>query len=69
MFTDKEYNQISEEVYWLDPKHEDYDSTMKTGAVRELAGIEYKILDVKHEPKNGMQAMAVAPVVNGKVDT
>lgn len=60
---------MSDRVYWLDPKHEKYDPTMKKGAIRKLAGIEYEILETKNEPKNGMQAMAVAPIVNGKADT
>ena len=29
MMADKQYSVISEAVYWLDPKHRDYDHTYK----------------------------------------
>ena len=69
MVDDTSYKEISEKVYLLDPKHKDYNPNLNKGSLTEFNNKEYKILDTKHEPKNGMQAMAVAPVVNGKVDT
>lgn len=69
MSTEHSYNRLSDRVYWLDPKHDKYDPTMKPGAIRKLAGIEYEILNIETNSNNGMQAMAVAPIVNGKPDT
>lgn len=62
MATDKDYNQFSDMVYWLDPKHPDYDPTLKEGSIKQYNNQNYQILKIKTEPSNGMQAMAVAPV-------
>lgn len=66
---EKSYNELSNRVYWLDPKHKDYDPTLKIGKIREFGGKEYEILKVEHNSTNGMQAMAVAPIKNRKADT
>ncbi|MBO0473602.1 hypothetical protein IGL98_000110 [Enterococcus sp. DIV0840] len=62
MATDIEYNEASNTVYWLDPKHEGYDPDLKEGAIIDLGGKDYQILKIKSESSNGMQAMAVAPL-------
>ncbi|EUJ48659.1 hypothetical protein [Listeria fleischmannii] len=67
---DKQYNKLSDAVYWLDPKHDNYSPTMKGGNSFELDGFNYKILKTENNSENGMQAMVVAPVdKQGKVDT
>ena len=70
--TDKNYNKISDEVYWLDPNDKKkYDPTLKEGEVRNLGGTDFKVLKIQENSKtDGMQAMAVAPVdKNGNIDT
>ncbi|WP_157456798.1 lipase [Carnobacterium maltaromaticum] len=68
--SDKEYNKISDTVYWIDIKHKDYNPDITEGSVQKIAGQSYKVLKLKDSKENGMQAMAVAPLdKNGKVDT
>ncbi|MBP2097650.1 lipase [Enterococcus rivorum] len=70
--TDKNYNKISDRVYWLDPNDKDkYDPTIQEGSIRNLGGTKFKILKIQENSKtDGMQAMAVAPLdKNGRVDT
>lgn len=67
--TDEDYNKISDTAYWIDPLHKKYDPTIKDSEIREINGKEYEILRVENNTDNGMQAMAVAPIVNGKADT
>lgn len=70
--TDKNYNKISDAVYWLDPNDKKkYDPTLKKDAVRRLGGNKFKVLKIQENSKtDGMQAMAVAPLdKNGNVDT
>lgn len=70
MATDKDYNQFSDMVYWLDPKHPDYDPTLKEGSIKQYNNQNYQILKIKTESSNGMQAMAIAPLnSNGYPDT
>ncbi|HAP8714335.1 TPA: lipase [Enterococcus faecium] len=64
---DKHYNDISEKVYWLDPKYPRYNEGYKKNSVKEFAGMEFQILQIK-DSLDGMQAMSVAPIKNGKVD-
>lgn len=66
---EKSYKFLSDMVYKLDPKHNDYDPTLKQGGIVKIEGIKYKILKVEDNSTNGMQAMAVAPIKNGKADT
>lgn len=69
--TEKDYNKISDTVYWIDPKHKNYQSSLKENSFREIGGKDYKILKIQENSKtDGMQAMAVAPIdKNGNVDT
>ncbi|EUJ26748.1 lipase [Listeria floridensis FSL S10-1187] len=68
--TDKSYKDLSDKAYWLDPQHKEYAPTLKEGNYRKFGDTKYKILKTENNQKNGMQAMAVAPVdKNGKVDT
>nr|WP_284609949.1 hypothetical protein [Enterococcus faecium] len=42
MMADKQYSVISEAVYWLDPKHRDYDHTYKENFIKKLVVIILK---------------------------
>ena len=59
MHSDFMYQELSSEVYRIDPKHKNH-RPIKSGLVREFGNQEYKILKVESTPTNGMQAMAVA---------
>lgn len=68
--TEKDYRQFSDMVYLLDPKHKNYDPSLKEGSIKEYDGKYYQILKIQKNPNNGMQAMAIAPVdSNGYPDT
>ncbi len=67
MITDKQYSELSDAVYWLDPEHRDYVPEMQENLSFKINGTMYKILKIK-DSLDGMQAMAVAPIKNGKVD-
>ncbi|MHC5291293.1 hypothetical protein [Listeria welshimeri] len=70
MISDKQYKGLSDSVYWLDPKHGDYAPEMRKGSKFNYKGETYKILRTENNSKNGMQAMAVAPIdKHGKVNT
>ena len=64
---DEEYRYISEHVYWLDPKYPRYNEGYKKNSVKEFAGMEFQILQIK-DSLDGMQAMVVAPIVHSKLE-
>ncbi|EME8124681.1 hypothetical protein A5816_000365 [Enterococcus sp. 3G1_DIV0629] len=67
MITDKQYSELSDAVYWLDPKHRDYVPEMQENLSFKINGTMYKILKIK-DSLDGMQAMAVAPIVHSKLE-
>ena len=68
MITERSLKALSHKVYKIDSKHYGY-SPLKIGEIEEIDGVEYRIIKVEDNTTNGMQAMAVAPVKNEKVDT
>lgn len=68
MLTENDYKDLSEYVYWVDPKHKLYDPDVKEGIILEGMNSHYKIFNVEDNTANGMQTMAVAPVINDKSD-
>ncbi|MFC0234478.1 hypothetical protein ACFFIF_10780 [Vagococcus entomophilus] len=62
MTTDKQYRQLSDDIYKAEKLHPRYDKTLKEGAIKEYGGVNYQVLKVEDNTSNGMQAMAVAPV-------
>ncbi|HEL1613125.1 TPA: hypothetical protein U1W01_001751 [Streptococcus suis] len=74
ILTDEHYNWLSEQSYWVDSEKEDKDYTPKEDNTyyydndNKSLG-QFQVLAVEDNTVNGMQAMAVAPVVDGKVDT
>lgn len=69
MTTEYSLNELSDKVYELDSKSEIFNSGLNVGEIKKFGGVNYQILKVEDNTSNGMQAMAVAPVKNGKVDT
>ncbi|MBF0779759.1 MULTISPECIES: hypothetical protein [unclassified Granulicatella] len=66
MVTEKEYVGIAEDVYSVDSKKTS--SPYQKGD--RVAGDKFEIIEkVEDNLENGMQAMAVAPVIDGQVDT
>ncbi|MEB3025478.1 MULTISPECIES: hypothetical protein, partial [unclassified Parvimonas] len=66
--TDFDYKEISYEVYRVRKTKKGNKNPYKKGDKIEIPNKDFKVLEVlDHE--NGMQAMAVAPIINGKVDT
>ena len=53
----------------MDEKAKDYDSNLKVGTIIKDKDFQYKIIKIEDNTSNGTQAMAVAPFINGKVDT
>ncbi|EOH95214.1 hypothetical protein UAY_03404 [Enterococcus moraviensis ATCC BAA-383] len=74
-FSENELLYFSDISYWIDEKKDNKGFTPKENEIREIPkkingeNKQYKILKAEDNTKNGMQAMAVAPVVNGKADT
>ncbi|HFU3844047.1 TPA: hypothetical protein ACGO5P_001068 [Streptococcus suis] len=73
-FTGEQYNWIAEQSYWVDEGKGDVKyhpvegKTYHFDPENQSLG-QFKVLAVEDNTVNGMQAMAVAPVVGGKVDT
>ncbi|EGP5214774.1 hypothetical protein [Enterococcus faecium] len=65
--TEEFYRELSDKVYWLDPKHSKYEPDLKINSEWDFAGVEFKILKIKNS-FDGMQAMAVAPIVHSKLE-
>lgn len=63
--TDKDYNELSERVYNVDSGKKD---VVHIQQAQEIMDGKFQVLAVEDNTVNGMQAMAVAPVVNGVVD-
>ncbi|NQH33491.1 hypothetical protein HO665_04455 [Streptococcus suis] len=69
ILTDEHYNWLSEQSYWLDSEKEDKDYTPKEDNTyyydndNKSLG-QFQVLAVEDNTANGMQAIAVAPVVN-----
>lgn len=63
------FKDLSRFIYYLDLKHDKYDSRIKKGEEIELENVDYQILKTSDNTSNGMQAMAVAPIKNGEADT
>ncbi|QHF54381.1 MULTISPECIES: lipase [Streptococcus] len=67
MSTDKLYTFLSNQVYEVDAGKNS--TPWRAGDELSFAGGDYRIIDAKDNPTNGMQAMAVAPVDSeGRVD-
>ncbi|EKZ0111282.1 hypothetical protein Q1H93_002789, partial [Enterococcus faecalis] len=56
-FTDKNYQDLSDKVYLLDPKHQEYDPDLKEGTIQKFGGAKFQILKIKENSKtDGLQA-------------
>ncbi|HEL1555825.1 TPA: hypothetical protein TVG29_001988, partial [Streptococcus equi subsp. zooepidemicus] len=64
MMIDRDYKNISEDVYKVD-------SDKERDPIQEgypVANGKYRVLEAEDNPDNGMQAMAVVPIKDGKED-
>ena len=68
MITDETYRFLSNRSYWLDPEHDNYRDRPKVNQQFNYGSSQFQILK-KENDASGMQAMAVAPIKNGHVDT
>ncbi|HEL0501914.1 TPA: hypothetical protein TUO75_000111, partial [Streptococcus equi subsp. zooepidemicus] len=66
--TDKQYKNLSDEVYNLDPGNKKYNPSLKEEVIFRTGNTNFKILKAEDNPDNGMQAMAVVPIKDGKED-
>lgn len=69
MFDEENYKELSEYVYRVDMNNKYYNADLKEGGILEGENSNYKVIKIEDNITNGMQAMAVAPFINGKVDT
>ncbi|MGT2907859.1 hypothetical protein [Streptococcus dentiloxodontae] len=73
MIEDSSYAKIAESVYNVEPQmaREKLQEVVVQNSIIEDETTEniFQVLKTEDHPFNGMQAMAVAPVVNGKADT
>lgn len=69
MLKENDYKDLSRYVYFIDSKHNRYDSRIKEGYLLVGDNADYEILKTEDNTTNGMQAMTVALVENGTVDT
>lgn len=72
MVSDSLNNYFARQVYNIEPSvakaNNDKVITKKSKFTDIKTGEEYKVIEIKEDPTNGMQAMAVAPLINGEPD-
>ncbi|MDG3131458.1 hypothetical protein MKL26_00270 [Streptococcus suis] len=73
MLTDIQNNRLSDKSYWVELKRNDVDYHPIENMIYNYDDDnpslgQFQVLQVEDNHANGMQAMAVAPVVNGVVD-
>lgn len=73
MITDKIYNELSDEVYNLDPiKNPDLNKQLKKDDTINIGNDKFLVLSAEGNSAtptdSGMQAMAVAPIIDGQPD-
>lgn len=68
MHKEYDYKTLSQYVYRVDKKAKDFDPNLNVGTIIKDKDFYYKIIKIEDNTTNGMQAMAVAPIINGKVD-
>ena len=68
MTSELTYKDLNDWVYRIDSKGDNY-FPLEVGDVRKFGGEKHQILKTSDTTSNGMQAMAVAPIKNGKTDT
>jgi len=74
MVTDEQFNRLAEQSYWVEENRNDVPYLPEEGIIYNYSDEnpslgQFQVLSVEDNPTNGMQAMAVTPYVNGKVDT
>lgn len=74
MVTEEDYYKLSDIAYWIDSSKEDapFQPTVNTILNdKDIKGLSqsYQIIKIEDNQMNGMQAMAVSPIINETVDT
>ncbi|HEK9998608.1 hypothetical protein [Streptococcus equi] len=65
--TDKQYKNLSNEVYNLDPGNKKYNPSLKEEVIFRTGNTNFKILKAEDNPDNGMQVRTVGAIKGGEV--
>ncbi|HEL0571260.1 TPA: hypothetical protein TVG17_001789 [Streptococcus equi subsp. zooepidemicus] len=65
--TDKQYKNLSNEVYNLDPGNKKYNPSLKEEVIFRTGNTNYKILKAEDTPNSGMQVRMVGAIKGGEV--
>ncbi|ACG62282.1 hypothetical protein KVF93_04365 [Streptococcus equi subsp. zooepidemicus] len=65
--TDKQYKNLSNEVYNLDPGNKKYNPSLKEEVIFRTGNTNYKILKAEDTPNSGMQVRTVGAIKGGEV--
>lgn len=65
--TDKQYKNLSNEVYNLDPGKKKYNPSLKEEVIFRTGNTNYKILKAEDTPNSGMQVRTVGAIKGGEV--
>lgn len=65
----EKYKEFSRWVYRIDEKHEEFNLSIQDSEFLVIDNVDYKIIKLESNQDNGMQAMAVAPIIDNEVDT
>ncbi|HEL0673466.1 TPA: hypothetical protein TUW61_001881 [Streptococcus equi subsp. zooepidemicus] len=65
--TDKQYKNLSDEVYNLDPGNKKYNPSLKEEVIFRTGNTNFKILKAEDNPDNGMQVRMVGAIKGGEV--
>ncbi|WP_231197394.1 hypothetical protein [Streptococcus equi] len=60
--TDKQYKNLSNEVYNLDPGNKKYNPSLKEEVIFRTGNTNYKILKAEDTPNSGMQVRTVGAI-------
>ncbi|WKF66193.1 hypothetical protein [Streptococcus equi] len=65
--TDKQYKNLSDEVYNLDPGNKKYNPSLKEEVIFRTGNTNFKILKAEDTSNSGMQARTVGAIKGGEV--
>ncbi|HEL0716315.1 TPA: hypothetical protein TUY09_000656, partial [Streptococcus equi subsp. zooepidemicus] len=63
----KQYKNLSNEVYNLDPGNKKYNPSLKEEVIFRTGNTNYKILKAEDTPNSGMQVRTVGAIKGGEV--
>ncbi|HEK9987161.1 TPA: hypothetical protein TVE77_001857 [Streptococcus equi subsp. zooepidemicus] len=65
--TDKQYKNLSDEVYNLDPGNKKYNPSLKEEVIFRTGNTNFKILKAEDTSNSGMQVRTVGAIKGGEV--